>query len=58
VNDLFVIPSASVRIAEGILSRRLVEAETPREFREIAEVAEVAQGWAKRARLAYQLIWV
>jgi hypothetical protein len=53
-----VIPSASARIAEGILSRRLVEAETPREFREIAEVAEVAQGWAKRARLAYQLIWV
>jgi hypothetical protein len=54
VNDLLVIPSASARIAEGILSRRLVEADTPREFREIAEVAEVAQGWAKRARLAYQ----
>jgi len=38
VNDLFIVPSASAPIAEGILSRCLVEAETPRDFREIAAV--------------------
>jgi hypothetical protein len=37
-----------------VLSRRLAEAETPHDFREIADLAEIAQEWARRQRLAYQ----
>jgi len=52
VNDLFIVPSASAPIAEGILSRCLVEAETPRDFREIAEIAQKCAEWATGVQAA------
>ena len=40
---------------EGALSRRLTEAETPREFVEIAGAAEAAQKWARTASRSLRL---